>query len=162
MISSTAWYEIIRQSVSSNNSIRAISFSAAMHSVIAVDSEGKPLTNAIIWADTRSVKQAAALRQSDTGTLIYNKTGTPVHPMSPLCKIIWLRETRPQLFAQVHKFISVKEYLFYVLFGKYLVDYSIASATGLFDITVVAMVQGSVAGSWHPHRTIVYSGSCHA
>ncbi|MEM5346375.1 FGGY family carbohydrate kinase, partial [Paraburkholderia azotifigens] len=31
------------------------------------------------------------------------------------------------------KFISIKEYVFYKLFGEYVVDYSIASATGLFE-----------------------------
>ena len=32
-----------------------------------------------------------------------------------------------------YKFISIKEYIFFKLFGKYIVDYSIAAATGLFD-----------------------------
>ena len=32
-----------------------VSFSAAMHSVIAVDSQGDPLTRRITWADNRSV-----------------------------------------------------------------------------------------------------------
>ena len=31
-----------------------ISFSTAMHSIIAVDKEGAPLTNSIIWSDSRS------------------------------------------------------------------------------------------------------------
>ncbi|MDQ2752835.1 MAG: FGGY-family carbohydrate kinase, partial [Bacteroidota bacterium] len=40
----------------------------------------------------------------------------------------------PEVFKQTHKFISLKEFVFAQFFGKYIVDYSIASATGLFDI----------------------------
>src|SRR5690348_5735906 len=31
-----------------------VSFSAVMHSLMAVDKEGKPLTNCMIWADNRA------------------------------------------------------------------------------------------------------------
>ncbi len=111
-----------------------IAFSCAMHSVIAVNAEGLPLTPCIIWADSRSTKYADELRQSPLGTDIYQHTGTPLHPMSPLCKITWLRDEMPAVFAKTAKFISIKEYLLHHWFGQYVVDYSIASATGLFDI----------------------------
>jgi len=111
-----------------------IAFSCAMHSVIAVDAEGQPLTPCIIWADSRSTKYADALRQSPIGTKIYHQTGTPLHPMSPLCKIAWLRDEMPTVFEKTAKFISIKEYLLHRWFGQYVIDYSIASATGLFDI----------------------------
>jgi len=111
-----------------------IAFSCAMHSVIAVDEKGQPLTPCIIWADSRSTKYAEELRHSQTGTAIYHHTGTPLHPMSPLCKIAWLRDEAPEVFQQTAKFISIKEYLLHHWFGQYVVDYSIASATGLFDV----------------------------
>ncbi len=125
---------LIQESLSQNGAIVAVSFSAAMHSVIAVTADGKPLTHAILWSDTRAVQQAEKLKATEAGTRIYHQTGTPIHPMSPLCKIIWLRETMPAVFQQTSRFISIKEYIFYKLFGKYVVDESIASATGLFNI----------------------------
>lgn len=109
-------------------------FSCAMHSLIAVDKAGKPLTNSIIWADNRSAAYANSLRGTAVGKEIYRHTGTPIHPMSPLCKIAWLRDEQPDIFQRTHKFISIKEYLLWQWFGEYVVDYSIASATGLFDI----------------------------
>jgi len=111
-----------------------ISFSSAMHSLLLVDATGNPLTNAIIWADNRSQQQADTLRETPAGKMLHHSTGTPVHPMSPLCKLMWFREHEPDLFNQTAKFISVKEFVFYRLFGKYLIDFSIASSTGLFDI----------------------------
>lgn len=111
-----------------------ISCSSAMHSVIAVDKDGAFLTNAIIWADTRSSEYAEKIKNSSLGHDIYMKTGTPIHAMAPLCKIVWLRENRKEIFQKSHKFISIKEYVIFKLFGEFLVDYSIASATGLFNI----------------------------
>lgn len=111
-----------------------VSFSCAMHGLIAVSNAGELLTNCIIWADTRSEAFAAALKGTPLGHDIYMHTGTPIHPMSPLCKLGWMRENMEETFENAAKFISVKEYLFYKLFNQYVVDFSIASATGLFDI----------------------------
>lgn len=114
--------------------LKGICFSTAMHSLMAVDAQGNALTKAITWADTRSNAQALQLRSLPNAYDIYAATGTPIHPMSPLCKIVWLRQEMPEVFASAAKFISLKEYIFYKLFDKYLIDHSMASATGLFDI----------------------------
>ncbi|MFX3636314.1 MAG: FGGY-family carbohydrate kinase, partial [Candidatus Pristimantibacillus sp.] len=55
--------------------------------------------------------------------------------MAPLSKLTWLRHAEPDLFSRTHKFISIKEYVFYKLFKQYVIDYSIASATGMFNLT---------------------------
>ena len=112
----------------------AISLSSAMHSVIPVDGEGKALADMITWADARSEAVAQKIRESDQGSSIYETSGTPIHAMTPLCKIIWIKENKPELFAATHKFISIKEYIWYYLFKEYQIDYAIACATGLFDI----------------------------
>jgi gluconokinase len=114
--------------------LKAIAFSSAMHSIIAVDGAGVALTNAYTWADTRSDAFAKQLIETGVHKELYPLTGVPVHPMLPLCKIIWMRQTMPTIFALAKKFISIKEYIFFRLFGKYIVDFSIASATGLFNI----------------------------
>jgi len=114
--------------------ICGISFSCAMHSLMAIDADGFPLTNIITWADLRSANEAAEIKNTETGNKIYELTGTPIHAMSPLCKILWLKNKEPDIFSNAHKFIGIKEYLWYQFFGKYLIDYSLASATGLFNI----------------------------
>jgi gluconokinase len=111
-----------------------VSFSSAMHSVIAVDPEGKPLTKCITWADNRSAAQSARLKNELHGHELYLRTGTPIHPMSPITKLMWLREDHPELFHKAEKFISIKEYVLAKLFGEYAVDYSIASATGMMNL----------------------------
>lgn len=114
--------------------IAFVSFSSVMHSLIAVDKDGKPLTNCIIWADSRSAGYVEKFKKNGLGQQIYKTTGTPCHPMSPLYKIMWLKDNEPEIFKKTYKFISIKGYVFYKLFGKYIVDYSIASSSGMFNI----------------------------
>lgn len=113
--------------------VLCVCFSAAMHSLIAVDKKGKPLMNMITWADLRSAEYAKSLKNDPVSKKIYETTGVPIHAMSPLCKLLWLRHEKRNIFKSAYKFISIKEYIFFRLFGKYLIDYSIAAATGLFD-----------------------------
>jgi len=115
-------------------SLAGICFSSAMHSVIAIDADNKPLTHAILWGDTRSMKQANELVTSGIATELYRETGVPIHPALPLCKIMWMKEEMPDLFKQAYKFLSLKEYLFAHWFGKYVIDHSIAGATGMQNI----------------------------
>jgi gluconokinase len=127
--------KIIRQAKDQfNGRVEAIGVSSAMHSLMAIDIKGVPLTPLILWSDMRSTEQAKKLQQSDVGRSIYESTGTPIHPSSPLCKLMWICEHEPQLIKKTWKFLSIKEYLFHVLCGKFHVDHSIASATGLFDV----------------------------
>jgi gluconokinase len=114
--------------------IAAVGFSAATHSLIALDADHQPLTKSLIWADNRSLAQAERLKQSTAAPHLYRRTGSPIHPVSVLTKLMWLRESEPQTFSRAAKFVSVKEYVFYHLFKQYIVDYSIASATGLLNI----------------------------
>ncbi len=112
----------------------AVSLSSCMHSLIVLDKDSKPVTNLITWADTRSEKIAEELRQSEIAETIYRVSGTPIHSMSPLCKIIWFKKNKPEIFEKAFKFISIKEFIWHKLFNTYEVDQSIASATGLFNI----------------------------
>ena len=111
-----------------------VSFSACMHSLLAVDAAGNPMTNMITWADARSQAIAETLRQSSKGVALYNATGTPLHSMSPLSKIIWFAQKEQETFSGAAKWISIKEYIWWRLFGEYEVDVSIATASGLMNI----------------------------
>jgi len=111
-----------------------ICFSAAMHSVLPVDKKGIPLGNAITWSDNRGKKEAQELKGTAMGKIIYDATGTPIHPMSPLIKITWLKNHDKDRFGRAARFLSLKSYLIQQLTGGNIIDYSLASATGLFNI----------------------------
>ncbi len=123
-----------------------VSFSCALHSLIVVDASGRPLTNAITWADLRSKEYATKLKGTPPGLVLnyITQRERPVHAMSPLCKIMWLRDHQPSIFQKAFKFISIKEYIWQKFFKKYQADYSLVSGTGLFDIRKLVWNPGSL------------------
>jgi gluconokinase len=128
-----AFINCVDEVISSLHKPIAISFSSAMHSLIAMDKEGNPLANMMTWADARSEKIVSEIKETSMADSLYYKTGTPLHPMSPIFKIMWIKQNQPEIFAKTDKFISIKEFIWYRLFKQYQVDYSIASSTGLFN-----------------------------
>ena len=135
----------VRASGIAAEEITCVGFSAAMHSLIAVDAAGRPLTASITWADTRSNAAADRIIREFDGHGIYLRTGTPIHPMSPLAKLLWLRTGQPDLFSRAARFVGIKEYVFFRLFDCWLVDFSIASATGLFNLQHLDWDEGALA-----------------
>jgi len=112
---------------------RLCSFCSAMHSLIAMDEMGNAISPSIIWADNRAAGIAAQIQRENRAQEFYSRTGLPIHAMSPFCKLQWLKEKQNNLFNRASKFIGIKEYVFYKLFGVYAMDVSMASATGLMN-----------------------------
>src|SRR5687767_7893494 len=61
-----------------SKAIATISFSCAMHSIMAVDREGMALSPVIIWSDMRSAEIAKKLKSDRLGSELYLETGTPI------------------------------------------------------------------------------------
>ncbi|MGC4378901.1 gluconokinase [Fictibacillus sp. Mic-4] len=126
--------KIMKYSHRSPKNLSLISFSSAMHSVIAMDNNDEPLTKCITWADNRSEAWARKIKEELNGHDVYKRTGTPIHPMSPLSKIAWLVNDHPEIAMKTKKYIGIKEYIFKKLFGHYVIDYSLASSMGMMNL----------------------------
>ncbi len=126
--------ETVRKSGDLAERIGFISFSTAMHSLIAVDSDGIPLTNSITWADIRSEPYASALKSSSGAIDLYKRTGVPLHPMTPFFKLQWLKRESPEIFHKAAKFVGIKDYILFRWFGEWVTDYASAAATGLWNM----------------------------
>ena len=111
-----------------------ISLSTYMHSIMAIDKFNNPMTRLYLWSDNRSKGYAKKYKDNNLGLEFYKLTGTPIHPMSPLYKLMWLRDNKPLIFNKAYKFVSLKGYFAYQIINEYIVDYSIASASGIFNI----------------------------
>jgi gluconokinase len=125
--------------------IACVAFSAAMHSLIAIDDYDRPLTPSYTWADSRAAPWATMVNEQHDGLAIYRRTGTPIHPMSPLIKLLWLRHEQPDIWQRARRFIGIKEFVLRRLCGEYVVDHSIASATGLFNLETLDWDAGALA-----------------
>lgn len=125
-----------------SNQIVAVGLSSAMHSLICMDKDGTPLSPSLTWADGRADAQAKQIK--DMKLPLYQKTGTLIHPMSPFVKLFWMKETGYVPYLKADKFVSIKEFLLYRWFQAELVDYSVASATGLLDLKTLQWNQDAL------------------
>jgi gluconokinase len=112
--------------------IAALSFSGAMHSLVGLDAQGRALTPLVTWGDMRATEQAERLRAEHPE--LHDRTGTPLHPMSPLPKLVWFAEHEPETFSAVRRWAGIKELVVARLTGTWAVDHSVASATGLLNL----------------------------
>jgi gluconokinase len=110
-----------------------LSIGGALHSVLALDGHGEPLTGVMTWADGRAVGQSRALKGLPQASRLYRETGCPCHASFPLYKILWLREKQREVFEKTWRYVSAKEYVFARLTGEYLVDYCLAAGSGLLN-----------------------------
>jgi gluconokinase len=117
-----------------DDELLAVSFSTQMHSLIAMTEDWCDLTQVITWADTRAVKFTEQLKASEQGFEIYRRTGTPLHPMAPLSKLLWLKAEKTEIFNQTAHYLDLKGYIFGRLFDVNKIDLSTATGTGLFNI----------------------------
>lgn len=109
-----------------------VGFSAAMHSLVPVDKNGEALGDLVTWADNNSQPWVEAHR--DAAHMLFMATGTPFHSMTPLAKLGYWRQVNPELWQRMHMAVGIKEFVWFHLANEWVVDHSIASATGLFDI----------------------------
>ena len=125
---------VVREANIAKEDIKLISFSAQMHSLVAMDENHHRLTENITWADNRASKYATLINNQYNGLEIYRRTGTPIHPMSPLSKIFWMKHEQQSTFDNTAMFADIKTYILYQLFERYVIDHSMASATGMFNL----------------------------
>ena len=113
--------------------IAGIGYSGQMHGLVMVDRDGKPIRDAIIWADQRSAStieeihgiipreeyQAVSLNALSTGFLV--------------ASLMWVKRHEPQSFERIAKVMLPKDYIRFKMCGLYGTDASDASSAAIFD-----------------------------
>lgn len=120
---------------SQSGTIAAISVTTQGETLIPVDSEGKPLMNAIVWLDNRAQKQAVQLEQLISSDEFYHTTGLPeINGALPIAKLGFIKEELPHIYEKTYKFLLVEDYILHWLTGKFVTEKALLCSTGYFDI----------------------------
>lgn len=114
--------------------ILATGASCYWHSLMGVDRHGRPTTELLTWADTRSAPETRRLRARFDERAYHARTGCFFHASYWPAKLRWLRATRPAAVRHTARWVSLGEYLYQQLFGAAPVSISMASGTGLLDV----------------------------
>jgi gluconokinase len=127
--------EVASQVAEAGDRVLGVSLGAAVHGLVPLDARGLPLGPLLTWADGRGAAEAESLRRDGAAVRLHRRTGTPVHPMSPLVKLAWWSGSDPIAVRRVPRWGGVKELVLGALCDAgHVVDLSCASATGLFDV----------------------------
>ena len=111
--------------------LKGIGLSGHMHGATLVGTDGKALRPCILWNDTRSQAQAAAL---DAQPKLREVSANIVFPGFTAPKLVWVAENEPEIFAAVAKVLLPKDYLRLWLTGEYLSEMSDSAGTSWLDV----------------------------
>ena len=114
--------------------IAAIGLSSQRETMAAVDQDGRPLGNAILWMDRRSTEQAEAVGQLFGEKAIHRRTGMLPDATFSLTKLMWLSQKQPELVQKARLFFQPKEFVGYRMTQVAATEPSLASRTMMFDL----------------------------
>ena len=125
--------------------VAAISIGGQQHGMVALDSKGAVIRDALLWNDTRSAVAAAALNKELGGAAeIAKQVGSVLVASFTATKLRWLADSEKENAEKVAGVALPHDWLSWQLqhakgqaldFGKLFSDRSEASGTGYFDPT---------------------------
>ncbi|MBY5887930.1 xylulokinase [Rhizobium leguminosarum] len=110
--------------------VKGIGLSGQMHGATLIDATDKVLRPCILWNDTRSYVEAAAL---DADPRFRALTGNIVFPGFTAPKLAWVAKHEPDVFAKIAKVLLPKDYLRLWLTGEYISEMSDSAGTSWLD-----------------------------
>jgi xylulokinase len=115
----------------------AIGLSGQMHGLVPAADDGRPVRDAILWADSRAVDQVKRYRELPDD--VRRRLANPLGPGMAGPMLAWLAEHEPEAYGRMRWALQPKDWLRARLTGRFASEPSDASATLLFDV---------VAGTW--------------
>lgn len=112
------------------SALRAIGLSGQMHGATLLDEAHAVLRPAILWNDTRSSAEAAAM---DADPAFRAISGNIVFPGFTAPKLAWVRAHEPEIFGKVSMVLLPKDYLRFWLTGDFVSDMSDSAGTSWMD-----------------------------
>lgn len=111
--------------------IRVVGVDTLVGNVLGVDANGAALTPIYTYADTRSAADVDDLRKRIDAEANHQRTGTLLHTAYQPGRLLWLRRTEPDLFAEVQHWVDLGSLLYRRWFGESSTSHSVASWSGM-------------------------------
>ncbi|MBW6417265.1 xylulokinase [Celeribacter sp. PS-C1] len=110
--------------------VKGIGLSGQMHGATLLDASDVVLRPCILWNDTRSHREAAAL---DADPQFRTITGNIVFPGFTAPKLAWVKQNEPDTFKATAKVLLPKDYLRLYLTGEFVGEMSDSAGTAWLD-----------------------------
>ena len=141
-INPTIWKEALDGAIKDAGGfedVQAISIAGQQHGMVALDSDGTVIRDALLWNDTRSAQAAKDLNQELGGDAeTARKVGSVLVASFTASKLRWMADSEPENAKKVAAIALPHDWLSWQLqggkdFSKLFTDASDASGTGYFD-----------------------------
>jgi xylulokinase len=128
---------LLRKSRINPRDIAALSVSGTYSDMCAVNRHGKPVRNAILYADLRATKETDLVAARVGRDRILEISGRALNPTMVLPRVLWYRKSEPEHFQVTSKILQCHSYVVYQLTNEFSVDYSTACSYGTFDMNAL-------------------------
>ncbi len=122
------------EEISRDFDISSICISSLGESFVLLDENDRILFHPMLYTDTRGEEEAEEIKSAIGEERAFLITGVVPHSMYSLSKLLWIKRHAPDVFSKAHKVMLIGDYIGYLLTGKRVIDYALASRTGAFDI----------------------------
>ncbi|MDD2970703.1 MAG: xylulokinase [Lachnospiraceae bacterium] len=126
--------EMLEQHQINPVSIAGIGIDGQSWSAIAIDKEGKVLTNTPIWMDTRAQNICNRLNKEIGEDTIFQLTGNSLQPSYTTAKIVWYKEHLPEIYARTDQILQSNAFIAYRLTKELSHDLSQGYGLHCFDM----------------------------
>ncbi|CAB1055739.1 hypothetical protein D1BOALGB6SA_473 [Olavius sp. associated proteobacterium Delta 1] len=131
------WEALVRacSKLKLKNRVSIVTFSTLCPSLIPMDADGRPLRPIILHLDRRSYEQAQwALKKVGEEKFLNIAGNLPIPGGISATSLLWIRDCEPEIYAKQNVcFGHAVTFFMKRLTGRFLIDPSNASFTGLYD-----------------------------
>ncbi len=112
--------------------VDAVAITSQRSSLIPADEDGNPLTDAIMWQDTRNRELCDSL--SEYEETVSNIAGTGINTVYSGGKMAWFRKNEPDLYEKTEHLFVIPDYLIFHMTGRHVTDHTYGSRSMLMDL----------------------------
>ena len=112
--------------------IQAVGLVGVTHSTVLLDERDRPLGNAILTFDQRSVEQCRQIEEK-WGEKVFQRTLNAPSPLWSWPQLLWIRQNAPDRWQRSRRILFQKDYVRHRLAPGYLTDTIDAAGTLLYD-----------------------------
>ena len=113
--------------------VLAVSTTGMRHGSVVVDARG----DVLLATPTRAARGAVHGLQlaGQRGREFHERTGHFPAPLFTASRLLWLADSAPELLGRAHAVLGLSDWLAYRLSGKMVAEPSVASESGLFEVS---------------------------
>lgn len=124
--------EVLSETGVNPKQIQAVGLVGVTHNTVLLDGRDRPLGNAILTFDQRSVEQCRQIEEK-WGEDVFQRTLNAPSPLWSWPQLLWIRQNEPERWDQVRRLLFQKDYVRHRLAPGYLTDTIDAAGTLLYD-----------------------------